>query len=95
MHGYVIGAGVDVSSACDIRLSTSDAKFTIREVDIGMCADIGTLQRFQKVVGNQSWVREMLYTGRFFDGKEALHQGYVSQVFESEKALMDGAMKLA
>ena len=43
MHGYVIGAGVDLSSACDIRVCAADAKFSIREVDIGMAADLGTL----------------------------------------------------
>ena len=62
VHGYCIGAGIDLTSACDIRLATSDAKFTVRETDIGMAADIGTLQRFPKVVGDQSWVREVCYT---------------------------------
>lgn len=46
IHGYCIGAGVDLSSACDIRICTKDAQFTIKEVDIGLAADIGTLQRF-------------------------------------------------
>ena len=46
MFGYVIGAGIDISSACDIRVCASDTKFTIKEIDIGMCADIGTIQRF-------------------------------------------------
>ena len=46
MHGYCIGAGIDISSACDIRVCAKDTKFTIREIDIGMCADLGTMQRF-------------------------------------------------
>ena len=46
MSGYVIGAGIDLSSACDIRVCAKDAKFSIKEIDIGMCADIGTIQRF-------------------------------------------------
>jgi enoyl-CoA hydratase/carnithine racemase len=43
MGGYVIGAGVDIACACDIRVCSKDAKFTIKEVDIGMCADVGTI----------------------------------------------------
>ncbi len=46
MSGYVIGAGVDISSACDIRVCSKDAQFSIREIEIGMCADLGTIQRF-------------------------------------------------
>jgi len=46
IHGYCIGAGVDLASACDIRLCAKDVKFTIKEIDIGLAADIGTLQRF-------------------------------------------------
>jgi enoyl-CoA hydratase/carnithine racemase len=67
LSGYVIGAGIDISSACDIRICSSDTKFSIREIDIGMCADLGTIQRFQKVVGSDSFFRELAYTGRFFD----------------------------
>jgi len=72
IHGFCIGAGVDLASACDIRLCASDAKFAIKEVDIGLAADIGTIQRFQKVVANGSWARELTYTARFFEAQEAL-----------------------
>jgi len=67
MSGYVIGAGIDISSACDIRICSKDAKFSIKEIEIGMCADLGTIQRFQKVVGSDTFFRELAYTGRFFD----------------------------
>ena len=66
INGFCIGAGVDLTSACDIRICSKDTKFTIKEVDIGLAADIGTLQRFQKVVGNDSWTRELAYTARIF-----------------------------
>ena len=46
MSGYCIGAGVDISSACDIRICAKDTKFSIKEVDIGICADLGSIQRF-------------------------------------------------
>ena len=78
IQGYCIGAGIDITSSADIRLCSKDAKFTIKEVDIGICAIIGTIQRFQKVVGNDSWTRELAYTARFFDAEEALQKGYIS-----------------
>ena len=95
INGYCIGAGIDLSSACDIRLCTKDAKFTIKEVDIGICADLGTIQRFQRVVGNESWARELAFTGRFFDSSEAIQKGYVSSVFETKDEMLTAALKLA
>ena len=59
VHGYCFGAGVDLISACDIRLSSADAKFSIREVEIGTVADFGTLQRFKNKCGSASWFREL------------------------------------
>ena len=95
LSGYVIGAGVDISSACDIRICSKDAKFSIKEIDIGMCADLGTIQRFQKVVGNDSWFRELVYTGRFFDANEALQQGFVSHVTNTKEECLKKAIDLA
>ena len=95
MHGYSIGIAIDLSSACDIRVCSKDAKFTIKEIDIGICADLGVMQRFQKVVANDSWTRELKYTGRFFDAQEALTKGYVSHVLESGEASLAMAMKIA
>lgn len=66
MSGYCLGAGVDLSSACDIRICSKDTKFSIKEIDIGICADLGSMQRVQKVIGNDSWFRELAYTGRNF-----------------------------
>ena len=95
VHGFAIGAGVDLSSACDIRICSKDAKFTIKEVDLGLAADLGTLQRFQKVVGNDSWSRELAYTARFFSAEEALQHGFVSYVYDTKEASLEAAMKLA
>lgn len=66
VHGACIGAGVDLITACDIRLASSDAKFSVREVRIGLAADVGTLQRLPKVVGNDSACRELAFTGQDF-----------------------------
>jgi delta(3,5)-delta(2,4)-dienoyl-CoA isomerase len=83
ISGLCIGAGVDIITACDIRLCTENALFSVREVDIGLAADVGTLQRLPKIVGNQSWVREVCLTGRDFGSKEALEQGLVSCVYQN------------
>ncbi|KAI9207320.1 ClpP/crotonase-like domain-containing protein [Polychytrium aggregatum] len=95
VHGACIGGGIDLITACDIRLSTRDAVFTIKEVDVGLAADVGTLQRMPKVVGNMGWVRELAYTGRVFDGAEAVRHGLVNQVYDSKAALIEGALALA
>ncbi|VDO40007.1 unnamed protein product, partial [Haemonchus placei] len=65
-------AGVDLITACDIRYASSDAVFSIREVEIGMTADVGTLNRLQKIVGNDSWTRELAYTAKDIGADEAL-----------------------
>lgn len=95
IHGYCIGAGIDLTSACDIRLASKDAKFTIKEVDIGLAADVGTLQRFPKVVGNNSWTREIVLTARYFGAEEALENGYISHIYETKEELFEEAMKIA
>ena len=59
IHGYCFGLGVDISVCCDVRICTEDAKFSVKEVDIGIAADVGTLTRLGKVVGNGSWVKDV------------------------------------
>ena len=95
IEGYCIGGGIDLITSCDIRLCTSSAKFSVKEVDIALAADLGTLQRLPKIVGNQSWVRDVCFTGRIFDSSEAYQQGLVSRVYESRDEMMQEAMKLA
>jgi len=77
VHSACVGGGVDLICACDIRLCTKDAWFSIKEVDIGMAADVGTLQRLPKIVGNDSLVRELAYLGRRMDSTEAARCGLV------------------
>eukprot|EP00344_Euplotes_crassus_P011294 CAMPEP_0196997366 /NCGR_PEP_ID=MMETSP1380-20130617/2996_1 /TAXON_ID=5936 /ORGANISM="Euplotes crassus, Strain CT5" /LENGTH=248 /DNA_ID=CAMNT_0042413575 /DNA_START=104 /DNA_END=850 /DNA_ORIENTATION=+ len=95
IHGHCVGAGLDLSSACDIRLASKCAKFTIKEVDIGLAADIGTLQRFPKVIGNDAWGRELAFTARVFGAEEALENGLISHYYEDKETLFDEALKLA
>lgn len=95
IHGHCVGAGIDLTSACDIRLASKCSKFTIKEVDIGLAADVGTLQRFPKVVGNDAWTRELAFTGRVFGAEEALEGGYISHCYDDKETLFDEAYKLA
>ncbi|XP_067007967.2 delta(3,5)-Delta(2,4)-dienoyl-CoA isomerase, mitochondrial isoform X2 [Anabrus simplex] len=95
VHNVCLGAGVDLITAADIRLCTKDAWFQVKEVDVGMAADVGTLQRLPKVTRNESLIRELALTGRRFDSTEAKECGLVSQLFEDKDRMIDGAIKLA
>lgn len=95
IHNGCIGGGVDMITACDVRYCTSDAFFEVKEVKMGLAADIGTLQRLPKVIGNNSLVRELVYTGRQMDAKEALQAGLVNRVFESKEEMVKGALDIA
>ncbi|HBP4227596.1 TPA: crotonase/enoyl-CoA hydratase family protein, partial [Pseudomonas aeruginosa] len=70
IQGYCLGGAIDLVSACDMRYSTADAQFSIKEIDIGMAADVGTLQRLPRIIGD-GMMRELAYTGRMVDGEEA------------------------
>ena len=95
LNGLSLGLAVDIATAADVRLCSTDTKFSVREVEIGLAADIGTLQRLQKCVGNHSWVREVCLTARFFGADEALRQGLVSNVYASHAACVDAGLALA
>ncbi|XP_064602509.1 delta(3,5)-Delta(2,4)-dienoyl-CoA isomerase, mitochondrial-like [Liolophura sinensis] len=95
IHGPCVGGGVDMVTACDIRYCTRDAWFQIKEVDIGIAADLGTLQRFPKVVGNDSLVRELAFTARKLMADEAKQCGLVSLLFPSKESLLAGALETA
>lgn len=95
VHSACVGAGVDIITAADMRFCTKDAWFTVKEVDIGMPPDVGTLQRLPRVIGNQTLVRELCYTGRKLASDEALSSGLVGRVFETKEQLLEYAVNLA
>ncbi|XP_036131029.1 delta(3,5)-Delta(2,4)-dienoyl-CoA isomerase, mitochondrial [Molossus molossus] len=95
IHGGCIGGGVDLITACDIRYCAQDAFFQVKEVDIGLAADVGTLQRLPRVIGNQSLVNELAFTARKMMADEALGSGLVSRVFPDKEAMLDAAVALA
>ncbi|KAL6305690.1 ClpP/crotonase [Sparassis latifolia] len=82
VHGIALGISIDIMTACDIRYAASDATFSVKEIDIGLAADVGTLARLPKVAGNQSLVREFAYTARNFSAAEAEKVGLVSKVVQ-------------
>ncbi|XP_069500309.1 delta(3,5)-Delta(2,4)-dienoyl-CoA isomerase, mitochondrial isoform X3 [Ambystoma mexicanum] len=94
-HGACIGGGVDLITACDIRYCTKDAWIQVKEVDIGLAADVGTLQRLPRVIGNQSLVNELAFTARKLLSDEAISCGLVSRVFEDKETMMEGAFEVA
>lgn len=95
MHGFSLGLAIDLSTACDVRLCSRDVKFAVKEVDIGLAADIGTLSRLPKVVGNFGWVKEVALTARVFGAEEALRVGFVNAVHEDRQATLAAALELA
>ena len=94
IQGGCIGGAVDMVTACCIRYATADAFFCIQEINIGMVADVGTLQRLPKLVP-LAVVKELAYTGRRLSAARALGYGLVNEVFDSPEALLAGALLCA
>ncbi|BEH13784.1 MULTISPECIES: crotonase/enoyl-CoA hydratase family protein [Marinobacter] len=94
VHGGCIGGALDLVCAADSRYCTADAYFTIKETELGMTADVGTLQRLPKLMP-EGVVRELAYTGRKFGAEEAHRLGFVNTVYESQEAMLEGVMAIA
>ncbi len=94
IQGACIGAAVDMVTACDIRYATKDAFFCIQEINIGMAADVGTLQRLPYLIP-EGIVRELAYTGRKFSADEALRYGLINAVLDTHEAVIDHALDVA
>jgi enoyl-CoA hydratase len=94
MQGGVIGGAVDMVSAADCRYCTEDAYFTIKETELGMTADVGTLQRLPHLIP-QGLVRELAFTGRNMRAQEAQSCGLVNQVFSDQASMLAAVMAIA
>ena len=94
IHGACVGGGIDLICCADMRYCSADASFCIKEIDIGMTADVGTLQRLPRLIG-EGMVRELAYTARKFGADEALQMRLVNRVFESREALQKGVREIA
>ena len=94
IHSHCIGGGVDMACACDIRVASQDAVFSIRETKLAMVADLGTLQRIAAIIG-QGWTRELALTGRDFNAAQALEIGFLTHVYPDRETLLEEGMKMA
>lgn len=94
-HGASIGLAIDILCSADIRYASQDAVMSVREVNVGLAADIGTLQRLPKIANNLGWVKEVSYTARDFGPDEARTQGLIDGVFETKEKAVEAAIKVA
>jgi enoyl-CoA hydratase/carnithine racemase len=94
VHGYCIGGGVDLIAACDIRLASADAVFSVREAKVAIVADLGSLQRLPHILG-AGHVAELAFTGKDVDADRAMRIGLVNDVLADPDALLVAAHSLA
>lgn len=94
IQGGCVGGGVDMVCACDCRYATSDAFFVVMETNIGMTADVGTLQRLPKLIP-EGVAREYAYTGRRMSAQRAVEVGLVNQLFDTHDDLVAGVLEIA
>ncbi|MEE3256329.1 MAG: crotonase/enoyl-CoA hydratase family protein [Actinomycetota bacterium] len=94
IQGACIGGGIDMVSATDLRYATKDAFFCIQEINIGMTADVGTLQRLPKLVP-EGVVRELAYTGRNMSALEAKERGFINEIYEDQDEMDDAVLEVA
>ncbi len=94
VHGYCIGAGIDLITACDIRFAAQDTVFSVRETQMAMVADVGTLQRLPKII-DPGRVAEIVYTGKNFGATEAFEMGLISRIAADASAVQQEAHHLA
>lgn len=94
IQGACIGGAIDLVTCCDMRYAAAEVQFSVREIDVGMTADVGTLQRLPRLIPD-GIARELAYTGRSVDGAEARLIGLVNQVFATPEALLEGVRRIA
>lgn len=94
VHGYCLGAGIDLITACDVRFAAADAVFSVRETRIGMVADVGTIQRLPSII-NPGAVADLVFSGRDFDADEALNLGLVTRIAADAESVQREAFELA
>ncbi len=94
IQGGCIGGAVDMVTAADMRYASADAFFVIQEINIGMTADVGTLQRLPKIIPDGA-ARELAYTGRRMSAQRALEVGLINEIFPTHEELVDGVLEIA
>ena len=94
IHGACVGAGLDLAAACDIRLASQDAFFSLREAAMAITADLGSLQRLPRIIG-EGFTREMAYTAGDYTAEQAFSMRLLNRVVDSQEALLKAAQELA
>ena len=94
VHGWCIGGGVDLISACDVRTASADARFSVRETKLGIVADLGSLQRLPRIVG-QGNARELALTGTDIGAQRAQAMGLISEVATDRDGALQAARAMA
>lgn len=94
IHGACLGGGIDLISACDIRVCSADTWFSIQEINVAIVADVGTLQRAPYLLPN-GILRELAYTGRKFAAEEASKYGFVNSVSDTRDQAIEKANEIA
>lgn len=94
VNGWCVGGGLDLIAACDIRLCSADAKFSLREAKVAMVADIGSLQRLPRIIG-EGYTRELAFTAKDIDANRAKDIGLVNEVYPTPEALLSAARAMA
>ncbi|MEC7987019.1 MAG: crotonase/enoyl-CoA hydratase family protein, partial [Myxococcota bacterium] len=94
IHGYCIGGGIDLITACDLRYAAAGSTFCVKEIDLGIVADIGTLQRLPPIIG-EGRARELSFTARMFHAEEAHQIGLLNGIYDNYEAMMAGVQSVA
>lgn len=94
ISGWCIGGGLDLIAACDIRLCSADARFSLREVKVAIVADLGSLQRLPHIIG-EGHTRELAFTGKDIDAARALGMGLVGEIYETREGAIEAARGMA
>jgi enoyl-CoA hydratase len=94
VQGGCIGGAVDMICAADMRYCSADAFFCVQEINIGMTADVGTLQRLPKIIP-EGVARELAFTGDRMSAQRAYECGLVNQVFDDHESLVEGTLEIA
>ncbi|OJI98828.1 hypothetical protein ASPVEDRAFT_80458 [Aspergillus versicolor CBS 583.65] len=95
LHGYAFGIAVDLACCADIRIAAQDAVFSVKEVDLGIAADLSSLTRLPKIVRSYGWVKEVSLTARVFDAAEALEERFVNKVLPTKAKALEEGLNLA
>lgn len=95
LHGLSYGIAIDIASCADIRLCCADTQFSVKEVDIGIAADLGSLSRLPKIIGNLGWIKDVCMSARTFGAGEAMRVGFVGDVLHMKDDALSRALEIA